>query len=197
MQAGRIASPLFPVRTVANSRLSRQITAHSLDEFERSLGKVAWFANLGQPSPWDEGCVRIYAWDQWPGPNKGVAEALAFMAQDFYDRIFAASPLGADALKALFDRMHEIVMDHAHTAVPFDPEQDCFHAPSQCVWHAAYDAGLIACVLASGWPVPDDLVEEWNWFEAGHWPASFAHEPGDNPYMNGDEVTFPRRLLVY
>lgn len=29
----------------------------------------------------------------------------------------------------------------------------------------------------NGWPVPDDLAEQWNWFEAGHWPTGFAAEP--------------------
>jgi hypothetical protein len=66
-----------------------------------------------------------------------------------------------------------------------------------CVWVAAYVAGLIGCVLASGWPVPDDLVELWNWFEAGHWPASFAAEPGDGRDTFEDESSFPRQLLVY
>jgi len=169
----------------------------SPDEFERGLGEVAWFANLGQPSPWDEGCVRFYAWDQWPGPENGPGEALALTGQDMYDRIFAASPVAADALQTLFDRIGMIVRDRARTAVPFDPEGDAWHGPTLCVWDAGYVAGLIGCVLASGWPVPHDLVELWNWFEAGHWPASFTHEPGDGRDIFEYESAFPRRLLVY
>lgn len=189
--------PRFPVRTTANTRQNRHMIVQSPDEFECGLGEVAWFANLGQPSPWDEGCVRFYAWDQWPGPENGPGEALALTGQDMYDRIFAASPVAADALQTLFDRIGMIVTDRARTAVPFDPEGDAWHGPTLCVWGAGYVAGLIGCVLASGWPVPHDLVELWNWFEAGHWPASFTHEPGDGRDIFEYESAFPRRLLVY
>jgi hypothetical protein len=189
--------PRFPLRTLANTRRDRHMTAQSLDEFESALGAVAWFANLGQPSPWDVDCTRIHAWDQWPGPENGPAEALALMTQDMYDRIFAASPIAADALQALFDRLSAAVTSRAQTAVPFEPDQDAWHGPTLCVWVAAYVAGLIGCVLASGWPVPDDLVELWNWFEAGHWPASFAPQPGDGRDIFEDESSFPRQLLVY
>lgn len=123
--------------------------------------------------------------------------ALALMGQDFHDRIFAASTLSADALQELFDRMYAIVMERARSAVPCKSGPDPWHGPTQCVADAAYLTGLIGCVLASGWPVPDDLAELWNWFASGHWPAGFTHEPGDRPAMNEDEVTFPRRLLVY
>src|SRR5215468_935775 len=130
----------------------------SPDEFECGLGEVAWFANLGQPSPWDEGCARFYAWDQWPGPENGPGEALALTSQDLRDRIFAASPVTAGALQTLFDRMGVIVKDLARTRVPFDSQADAWHGPSQCVWDAAYMAGLVGCVLASSWAVPDDLA---------------------------------------
>jgi hypothetical protein len=79
--------------------------------------------------------------------------------------------------------------------VPFDPAQDAWHGPTLCVWQAAYAAGLIMCVLGSGWPVPEDLAEEWNWYLAGHWPAGLAGYPGGGPSRN--RLTFPRRLLVY
>lgn len=75
--------------------------------------------------------------------------------------------------------------------------EDAWHGPTQCVRDAADLAGLIGCVLASGWLVPADLMELWNWFEAGHWPASFAHEPGDERDIFAKESAFPRRLLVY
>src|SRR6266704_3395612 len=79
-------------------------------------------------------------------------------------------------------------------AVPFAGDQDAWHAPTQCVWDAAYWTALVACVLACGWAVPDDLVEVWNWYADGHWPSGFADEPGDGP---GWQLVYPRRLLVY
>jgi hypothetical protein len=47
-------------------------------------------------------------------------------------------------------------------------------------------------------PVPEDLAEVWNWYEAGHWPSGFAGEPGSDPAAReGKHLVFPRRLLVY
>jgi hypothetical protein len=156
---GRSEVPRFPVRTTANTRRDRPMIVQSPPEFERGLGEVAWFANLGQPSPWDEGCARFYAWDQWPGPENGPGEALALTSQDMRDRIFAASPRAADALQTLFDRIGVIVKDRARTTVPFDPEADAWHGPTQCVRDAAYVAGWLgACWRAAGW----SLMIWWN-----------------------------------
>jgi hypothetical protein len=159
---------------------------------------MAWFAHLGEPSPWDGGCVRMGAWDQWPGPENALGEAFAQASGDLRDGIFAACSPAAGDLQVRFDRVHALVMSRAGAAVPFDPEQDAWHAPTQCVWDAAWVAALIACVLACSRPVPDDLVELWNWYAAGHWPSGFAGEPDDMPGdRSGQQLRFPRRLLVF
>jgi hypothetical protein len=192
-------TPRFRVRTVANARRDHQIGAVTLGDFERELAGVAWFARLGEPSPWDGGCVRISAWEQWPGPENALGEVFALAFQDLRDGIFAAcGPAAADHLQLLFDRVCAAVVSGAGAAVAsFDPGQDAWHAPAQCAWDAGYVAALIACVLACGWPVPEDLVEVWNWYEAGHWPSGFAGEPGDDPAgRDGEYLVFPRRLLV-
>jgi hypothetical protein len=191
-------APRFRVRTVANTRLNRRIGAVSAGEFERGLAGVAWFACLGKPSPRDGGCARIFAWEQWPGPENALGEAFGQALQDMQDRIFAARPAAAGDLPALFERVRAWAMSQARLAVPFDPGQDAWHAPAQCVHDAGYAAALVACVLVCGWPVPDDLAETWNWFEAGHWPSGFAGEPGDHlAGRSGRQLAFPRRLLVY
>ena len=187
--------PTFPVLTVANTRQDQPVAAAGPAEFEHRLRTVPWFANLGRPSQWDRGCVRIARWDQWPGPEHPPVAAAAQAAQAIRDAAFAA--VGAPAaggLRDTFDRVHALVLERARTAVPFDDDQDAWHAPTQCVWDAAYWTALVACVLACGWPVPDDLVEAWNWYAAGHWPSGFADEPGDGP---GRRLAYPRRLLVY
>jgi hypothetical protein len=192
--------PRFRVRTVANTRLDHRIGAVTLGEFERELAEVAWFAHLGEPSPWDSGCVRISAWEQWPGPENALGEAFGLAFQDLCDGIFAACAAAAgDHLQVLFDRVYAAVRNRARAAVPSDdPDQDAWHAPTQCAWDAGYVAALIACVLACGWPVPEDLAEVWNWYEAGHWPSGFSGEPGDDPVdRDGKHLVFPRRLLVY
>ena len=192
--------PWFRVRTVASTRRDHQIGAGTLGGFERGLAGVAWFAHLGEPSPWDGGCVRISAWEQWPGPENVLVVAFALMFQDLRDRIFAACPLpAAGDMRVLFDRVSTAVVSLAGAVVPlFDLAEDAWYAPTQCAWDAGYVAALIACVLACGWPVPEDLVEVWNWYKAGHWPSGFAGEPGDDRAVRGGErLVFPRRLLVY
>jgi hypothetical protein len=191
--------PRFRVWTVANTRRDHRFGTRTAGEFERGLAGVPWFARLGEPSPWDGGCVRISAWEQWPGPENALGEAFALLFQDLRDRIFAACPPPpADHPQVLFDRVITDVVSRARAAVPlFDPAQDAWHAPTQCVWDAGYVAALIACVLARGWPIPEDLVEVWNWYEAGHWPSGFAREPGDDPAVrDAEHLAFPRRLLV-
>lgn len=190
-------APRFPELSVANIRLARRIGARTPDEFDRGLSQVGWFARLGMPSPWDGGRARIFAWRHWPGPENASVEAFALAQQNMKDRIFAEGPAVAD-LPALFDRVNTRVMEQARRFVPFDPGQDAWHAPTLCVWEAGYTAALVACVLACGWRVPDDLAEIWAWFEAGHWPSGFAAEPGELPGDRyGKRLAFPRQLLVY
>jgi hypothetical protein len=191
-------APWFRVWTVANTRRDHRFGIRTAGEFERGLGGVPWFAHLGERSPWDDGCVRISAWEQWPGPENALGEAFGQALQDTHDRIFAACPATAGDLRGLFDRVRTSAVSHARVAVPFDPGRDAWHAPTQCVHAAGYAAALIACVLACGWPVPEDLAEVWNWFEAGHWPSGFADEPADVlADRSGRQLLFPRRLLVY
>ena len=79
-----------------------------------------------------------------------------------------------------------------------DHEQDAWHAPTRCAWDAGYATALIACVLACGWPVPEDLTEVWNWYQAGHWPSGFAEEASEDPAgIGARNLARPLRLLVY
>jgi hypothetical protein len=202
---GRLAAgaeaPWFPVRTAACTRTDHRIGGLTLRDFERELAQVAWFAHLGEPSPWDGGCVRLSGWEQWPGPQADeLVLELALAQQDLHDRIFASCPpAGVGHLQALFDRVYAAVVNRAGKAVPLsDREQDAWYAPTQCAWDAGYTTALIACVLACGWPVPDDLAEVWNWYQAGHWPSGFAKEASEDPAdMGARNLARPLRLLVY
>jgi hypothetical protein len=183
----------IPVSTFPNARRNRPIAARTLKEFEERLGSVAWFANIGRPSPWDHGCARMSLWEDWPGPENRLSDAFCRMHVVLRDRT-VGTPADPD-LQALFARMRMLTLSYARTEVPYDPEEDCYHAPNQCVWDAAEVTAIIACALARDRPVPEDLVELWNWYEAGHWPSCFAREPGDGPAHGA--LFFPRGLLVY
>lgn len=81
------------------------IAAQPAPEFERGLGVVPWFAHLGEPSPWDGGCERISAWDQWPGPESALGEMFAQASVDIHGGISAACSSIVDDLQAVFDRV--------------------------------------------------------------------------------------------
>ena len=171
-----------------------------MKDFERELAQMAWFTHLGEPSPGDGGSARLSGWDQWPRPEDALVLELALNCQDLHGRIFASCPpASAGHLQVLFDRVDADVVNRAGKAVPlFDPEQDAWHAPSECAWDAGYATALIACAVTCGWPVPEDLAEVWNWYRAGHWPSGFAKAASEDPAEmdTGDPVT-PLRLLVY
>jgi hypothetical protein len=77
----------------------------------------------------------------------------------------AAGPGAANDLHKLFGRVLAVAMRYASQAVPlYDPARGPWYGRTQCVW----DAGFVACTLARNWPVPEDLTEVWNWYEAGH-----------------------------
>src|SRR4051794_12762825 len=87
-----------------------------------------------------------------------------------------------DRLSALWDKIHKTVFAAATTKVPYDPGQDAWHAPTTAIWMAASAAGLIGFCLATPWPVPSDLQEEWGWYLAGHWPCGYSSlKADDNP----------------
>jgi hypothetical protein len=174
----------IPARTVENARRGLTFDGVSADDFRRRLRELAWFARLGEPSPWDDGCVRISDWSEWPGPDDERVAELAEELQSIHD---AALRSGDPRVEELFTATRDLVLEEAARAVPFDPDEDAYHAPTQSVWDAAYCAGVIACYLHLGWPIPDDGRELWAWYEAGHWPCGFADPP----------ETKRRRLLVY
>jgi hypothetical protein len=59
-------------------------------------------------------------------------------------------------------------------AVPFDPEEDPWHGPTNATGAAAYVAETLTGYAAFGWPVPADLRGIWSWYGAGHWPCALA-----------------------
>ena len=146
---------------------------------ERELVSVKWFAEVSQPSSWDELSVRLADWDEWPGPENPRVLDLALELQSLHDAVSGGAT--EDRRPDLEQRMSDInqrVLNDAKNYVAFDPEQDAWHGPTQCVWDAAYTAGVIAGFQFLGWPVAEDLVELWAWYRSGHWPCGFGDPDG-------------------
>jgi hypothetical protein len=62
----------------------------------------------------------------------------------------------------------------------------------------AYLAALVACVLAGGGPVTEDLAVLWHWYPTGHRLSGIASKPVDPPGDRNDrDLVYPRILHVY
>jgi hypothetical protein len=152
------------------------------------IESLPWFRNIGKPTPGGPGAQRIYTWEDWPGPEEPSVFELAHRQQALYDEIMRAVGHHREQLLALWERIHAAVFRLAAAEVPYDPQQDAWHAPTAAVWQAAWTAGLVGLCLQSGRPIPPELQEQWRWFVRGHWPAGFASVRG------GDQLG---PLLVY
>lgn len=159
-----------------------------LDEFLVQLREIPWFARVGRTDPSDSRVVRLSRWEDWPGPQEPSIAVLNERQQALHDAILGEAGDRAGDLRDLWDRVQAIVLDAASRLVPFDPDEDTWHAPTAAVWQAAWTAGLVALCLASGRAVPLDLLEQWDWFARGHWPCGYAD-------LGPDDQVGP--LLVY
>lgn len=149
----------------------------SLDAFEREVARIDWFANVGKDSPWDSGCVRIRNFDDWTGNmDEDNVELLGEQSQEYYDYVLGVAGLSREEeLKALFKRIHDLVHSIAGRRLEFDKNVPSDEGSAQCVWCAAWDAGVVACFLALDCELPEDLQEEWAWFVEGHWPCGLEY----------------------
>jgi hypothetical protein len=148
--------------------------------FLAQLESVPWFRNLGDPTPGNSGVKRIYKWEDWPGPGDPSVHELCERQQALYDDILREAAACQEQLLVLWDRIHSIVFRLAAPAVPYDPNQDSWHAPTAAVWQAAWTAGLIGLCLQSVRPIPPWLQEQWEWFVRGHWPSGYSSTRGAN-----------------
>ena len=151
----------------------------SVEDFLAKVESLPWFRNLGQPNPSDSRVKRIYRWEDWPGPEEPSVSELAFRQQALYDDLMRAAGEDREQLSAFWDRIHTVVFRVAAPAVPYDPQQDTWHAPTAAVWQAAWTAGLMGLCLQVRRPIPPDLLEQWEWFVRGHWPAGYASVSAD------------------
>jgi WD domain, G-beta repeat len=152
----------------------------SPEAVEAAVRLIPWLRHLGAANAYD--AELIDDWDGWHGPEDRETAA-------FDQRLLALRVPVDRAVRGLErhdvgERMKaagELVHERAASAVPFDPEEDPWHAPTNATGASAYVAETLAGYAAFGWPVPADLRLIWSWYEAGHWPCAMAG----------------RRLLVY
>jgi hypothetical protein len=162
----------------------------SADEFVDLALALPWFSRVGQPSDWDDRCVRLGKWTDWPGPESEEG-ALFYDDQEWIDAVRRAAE--ADGPPDLLPRREQIrraVIAAARPAVPDNEgDDDPYLGWNTCLAHAGQITATIASFLTLGWPVPADLEARWAWFAAGHWPCGYAYGP--RPHLP------PYRLLVF
>lgn len=149
-------------------------TTPPLTDFLTQLESIPWFSNIGKPVDAASSVERIYDWNEWPGPNEASIIELSWRQQDLFDALMESAGSERARFSALWESIHGIVFRVAAPKVPYDPQQDAWHAPTMAVWQAAWTAGLVGLCYCAGRPVPEDLAEQWKWFVIGHWPSGYA-----------------------
>lgn len=151
-------------------------TDQVVEQYIAELQQVSWFENLGKPIEAGEAISQIHDWEEWPGPDDRATLDMALRQQALYDGLFAVAGGRRQEAEQLWGRIHGIVFRDAVPKVPYDPEEDAWHPPSQSVWSAAWTAGLMGVSLFLGEPVPPELAEQWRWFLSGRWPCAWVGE---------------------
>ena len=146
----------------------------TLDDFLAQLEAVPWFSNISRATLADARVERIFAWDEWPGPEEPAIAELSLRHQALYDAIMGEAGEQRVSLSELWNHIHAALFRAALPRVPYVPNQDAWHGPKTAVWQAAWTAGLIGLCLRTGRPVPADLWEQWSWYTRGHWPSGYA-----------------------
>lgn len=153
----------------------------TLAEFERSLGAIRWFCRVGLMD--DDSADRLASWEDWAGPEAHSVQQLFDPLSELIDPTMNLAD--STALQAIFDRVRSYVMDVASACVPYDPNEDAWHAPTTAVWHAGSLAGLMAMYVALGREAPPNVPVQWSWFCRGHWPAALA---APHPHSHSDRL---------
>lgn len=159
----------------------------SPEAFLHALAAIPWFRQLGEPDALDVDATGIHDWHEWPGPESPEVDALGSRTQAWYDALMGGAGPRRQAAQALWDQTHQVVIEHARKAVPYDPEEDTWHGPTAAVWFAAWVSATIACSLLLCHDIPSEALDHWHWFIKGHWPCGYAWAPIDNE---------PVRLMV-
>jgi hypothetical protein len=139
------------------------------DTFVAGLEAVPWFAAIGTHIS-EPNVVAMASWDEWPGPDCGPVERISAEQQAMRDLLKREHPEAMADFETLINRVLAITS----ARVPFNSEEDAWHAPSTAAWHAAWTAALWAAHLKLQIPPPLPLASQWRWFERGHWPAGYT-----------------------
>lgn len=144
----------------------------SPETYLRELEASRWFSRIGEPLERDAGVQRLRGWEEWPGPHVPGVDELFWRQQKLYDALLAEAGAARPELLDLWEQIQKL--RSAASRVPYDPDQDCYHGSTTAVWTVSWTAGLVGWCRYLQRPVPDDLAEQWRWFQQGFWPAGYA-----------------------
>jgi uncharacterized protein (TIGR02996 family) len=142
--------------------------------FMNLFSRIPWLANLGIPLNDDCDVYWIRTWAHWPGPEEVEVRELASCYESSRDRVLAGAGAFRSECEHLLRKICRAVVDMATENVRlFDPKQDAWHGPTQCVRDVSHWAGLFALHVVLRVPMPPRLKQIWSWILAGHWPCGY------------------------
>ena len=170
---------------VSGEILNRFDYSQSVLDFLAELERIPWFENIGKDVSPTAHVEQIHEWQEWPGPEDSSLDEAGVWQQSLHDEIYSSARDKSTQLAELWNRIHTIVFRDAAPKVPYDPDQDAWHAPSVAVWDAAWAAGLIGLCIYLNRTIPTELQQQWAWFVQGHWPCGWRGE-----FPNGKLMIF-------
>jgi len=169
--------------------------AADVPRFAARIRDIPWLQNIGKSHPRDAEVVRISAWEDWPGPEKGYADWLGRYLAVVREHLEVRYSNRHAELTRAWQEIERLVMDLAIPNVPeYRADEDAWYAPTTSVWHAGYVAALVACHILVGRPLPEPVADQWQWFADGHWPCDCAESP--HGFSNESLVEVPATKLV-
>ncbi|MCX4143215.1 hypothetical protein M0D68_33795 [Paraburkholderia sp. SEWSISQ10-3 4] len=141
----------------------------NLRKLKSRIVGIPLFSNVGLPIA-DTSNPRISQWDAWFGPENSRSLAIAIRQQELHDILVPSS--GEKEWNASL----RLVVEHVKTLIPYDFDEDGWHAPTTAAWSAAWIFSLEQLHDASGILLPADLSAQLVWYERGRWPCALVEE---------------------
>ncbi|MFC5430779.1 hypothetical protein ACFPTO_18535 [Paraburkholderia denitrificans] len=138
-----------------------------LQRLKSRIVRTPLFSNIGVPML-NASNPRIVQWDAWLGPEDPASLAIAIRQQELHDVLVPPEEEQEWVASLRF------VIDHVATLIPYDPDEDVWHAPTAAAWSAAWTFSLEHLHAACGVPLPADTAAQLVWFERGHWPCALV-----------------------
>ncbi len=124
-----------------------------------------WFVNVGQLEK-----SSLNSWDDWPGPEDPLCEAIGTIAQKYFDNLSDQHGLDYDTFML---KVKEVLSDIS-TVHEWDQDEDCYDSRSAAAWEASWWVALKYYYDEYGVIFPEIARKMMDFLAAGCWPYGLS-----------------------